>query len=64
MAKALTVKAIENLKPTAERRELADGEVRGLYLTMFPSGNVSWILRYRFAGRTRKLTIGTSPDLA
>ena len=37
MSKALTVKAIENFKPGASRREVPDGEVRGLYLQIFPS---------------------------
>jgi integrase len=63
MAMALTVKAIENLKPGTARREIPDGEVSGLYLTIFPSGKASWIFRYRFGGRTRKLTIGTSPEI-
>ena len=63
MAKALTVKAIENLKPDTARREVPDGEVRGLYLTVFPGGKRSWVLRYRFEGRPRKLTIGPSPEI-
>jgi hypothetical protein len=63
MAKALTVKTIENLKPSSSRREIPDGEVRGLYLQVFPSGKASWSFRYRFAGRTRKLTIGASPEI-
>jgi integrase len=63
MSKALTVKAIENFKPGASRREVPDGDVRGLYLQIFPSGNASWAFRYRFGGRTRKLTIGASPEI-
>lgn len=63
MAKALTVKTIENIKPGAVRQEVSDGEVRGLYLTVFPSGKASWILRYRFGGRTRKFTIGGAPEI-
>jgi Arm DNA-binding domain/Phage integrase, N-terminal SAM-like domain len=63
MSKALTVKAIENLKPGASRREVPDGEVRSLYLQIFPSGKASWAFRYRFGGRTRKLTIGASPEI-
>jgi integrase len=63
MAKALTVKTIENLKPSSSRREIPDGEVRGLYLQVFPSGTASWSFRYRFAGRTRKLTLGASPEI-
>jgi hypothetical protein len=64
MAKPLTVKAIENLKPGAVRREIPDGEARGLYLQIFPSGKASWAFRYRFGARTRKLTIGASPDIS
>jgi hypothetical protein len=63
MAKPLTIKAIENLKPSAARREIPDGDVRGLYLQIFPSGKASWCLRYRFEGRTRKLTVGPSPEI-
>jgi integrase len=63
MSKSLTVKAIENFKPGASRREVPDGEVRGLYLQIFPSGKHSWAFRYRFGGRTRKLTIGASPEI-
>ncbi|MDQ6701990.1 MAG: tyrosine-type recombinase/integrase [Pseudomonadota bacterium] len=62
-SKPLTVKAIESLKPSASRREVPDGEVRGLYLQIFPSGKASWCFRYRFGGRTRKLTIGASPEI-
>jgi integrase len=63
MAKPLTAKAIENIKPGAVRREIPD-EVRGLYLQVFPSGKASWAFRYRFGGRTRKLTIGPSPEIS
>src|ERR1700730_9841987 len=61
MSKA--IKAIENFKPGASRREVPDGDVRGLYLQIFPSGKASWAFRYRFGGRTRKLTIGASPEI-
>jgi integrase len=63
MAKALTTKTIENLKPGTVRREIPDGEVSGLYLQIFPSGKMSWAFRYRFDGRSRKLTIGLSPEI-
>jgi integrase len=55
----LTVKTIENLKPGPARREIADDDVRGLYLMLQPSGAKSFALRYRdVAGKPRKLTIG------
>jgi integrase len=63
-ARPLTVKAVENAKPAgAARREIPDGEVRGLYLQIFPSGKASWCFRYRFGGRTRKLTLGPLPEI-
>jgi integrase len=58
MSNRLTAKAVENVKPGKARREVADGEIRGLYLAVQPSGAKSFVLRYRHAGRPRKLTIG------
>jgi integrase len=55
MAKRLTAISIENLKPSASRREIPDGN--GLYLILQPSGAKSWAVRYRFAGKPRKLTL-------
>ncbi len=60
MAKTLTVKSVESIKPESARRELPDGAIRGLYLVIQPSGRKSWALRYRAptTGKTVKLTIG------
>lgn len=63
MAKALTVKTLENLKPGAARREVPDGLIRGLFFVLQPTGKGSWAVRYRSAGRTRKLTLGTYPAI-
>src|SRR5438046_1677274 len=63
MAKALTVKAVENAKPGPARREIPDGLLPGLYLIVQPSGAKSWALRYRFGGRSRKHTIGSLPAI-
>ena len=58
----LTAKAVERLKPDPSKRiEVPDGIVSGLYLVVQPKGSRSWALRYRFAGRTRKLTLGQYP---
>ena len=62
MAK-LTVKAVENMKPGSKRQEIADAALPGLYLLLQPSGSKSWAYRYRFDGRTRKLTIGRYPKI-
>src|SRR5277367_287321 len=63
MAKDLTVKAIENLKPGPARREVPDGHTRGLFYVLQPSGSGSWAYRYRFAGKPKKLTLGPYPAL-
>lgn len=61
MAKALTTKAVEALKPDASRREIPDPALSGLYLVVQPSGAKSWALRYRYAGKPKKLTLGKWP---
>jgi len=63
MAKSLTIKALENLKPSATRREVPDGHTRGLFFVLQPSGAASWAYRYRLAGKSRKLTIGPYPNI-
>src|SRR4029077_12714569 len=56
MAK-LTTKFIENLKPASHRREIPDSGCRGLYAIVQPTGRKVWAVRYRFEGKTRKLTL-------
>jgi hypothetical protein len=64
MAKGLTAKAVEKLKPDSTRRlEVPDGLVPGLYLVIQPSGMKSWAVRYRHANKPRKLTLGPYPAL-
>lgn len=60
MSNRLTFKAVENIKPGNVRREVPDGEIRGMYLAVQPSGAKSYVLRYRHAGKPRKLTIGAA----
>jgi integrase len=60
MSDRLTAKTVENIKPGATRREVPDGEIRGMYLVIQPSGAKSFVLRYRHAGKPRKLTIGAA----
>ncbi|WP_050524896.1 tyrosine-type recombinase/integrase [Pseudorhodobacter wandonensis] len=61
MSKALTTKVVENLKPDCKRREIPDPALSGLYLVVQPSGVKSWALRYRFAHKPKKLTLGRWP---
>jgi integrase len=58
MSKPLTAIAIDRLKPRPSRYELPDAGQRGLLIVVFPSGKKSFIVRYRFAGIKRKLTLG------
>lgn len=57
----LTVKSVETVGGSAERQEIADAFMRGLYLVIQPSGSKSWAVRYRYGGRSRKHTIGSYP---
>jgi integrase len=40
----------------------AQGEVPGLTFTLSAKGTAAWVLRYRFAGKPREVTIGRYPD--
>lgn len=71
MAKDLTALSVRNAKaqpsqkdPAGDpiRTEIPDGKARGLFLVVQPSGAKSWALRYRFAGKPKKLTIGPVMD--
>jgi hypothetical protein len=59
----LTTPTIGKIKPGAARREIADEVVTGLYLVIQTSGVKSWAVRYRYAGRTTKLTLGRYPAI-
>ena len=63
MAKTLTVKMVEQSKPTEKRQEIADAVVPGLYLLVQPSGKKSWATRFRIGGRLLKHTLGSWPDI-
>ena len=62
-AKTLTAKTIENMKPDAKRREVPDGHTRGLLLHPAVERGGDWAYRYRFAGKSKKFTIGPSPEI-
>jgi len=58
MNKPLTTIAIDKLRPRVTRYEVQDDGQRGLLLVVFPSGKKSFVVRYRFGGMQRKLTLG------
>lgn len=66
MTKAITDKRLEALEKAAApavRQEIPDGLLPGLYLIRQPSKAMSWAVRYRAAGRPRKVTIGPYPAI-
>jgi integrase len=63
VAKVLTQVALDALKPSDQRREVPDAKVAGLNFILQPSGKASWAFRFRFGGRTAKLTFGPYPVL-
>jgi integrase len=63
VAKDLTKAFLDNLRPGATRREVFDGHTRGLVFILQPSGATSWAVRYRIAGKNRKLTVGSYPAI-
>ena len=63
MNKPLTDLLIKNRKSSDKREEVPDGKIGGLYLVVQPSGSKSWALRYRAAGKPKKLTIGPYPGI-
>jgi integrase len=57
----LTDKFVAGVKPQATEVAYADEQVRGLTLRSFPSGERSWVYRYRFNGDRPKLPLGSYP---
>ena len=57
---ALTVTAVRNAKPANKTQRLFDGG--GLYLEISPKGGKWWRLKYRYAGKEKRLSLGTYPD--
>lgn len=58
MGKAgLTDKQVRYMEPGEKRKEVPAGPPGGLFLVLHPSGRKSWILRYRFRGGTRGMTL-------
>jgi hypothetical protein len=63
VAKILTQAALDAFEPVSKRREVPDAKAAGLYHVIRPSGARSWALRYRFGGKSAKLTIGPYPEI-
>jgi integrase len=58
----LTTKQIASAAPGPKTRKLFDG--RGLYLELSPDGARRWRLKYRFAGKEKRISLGVYPDVS
>ncbi|WP_321907439.1 tyrosine-type recombinase/integrase [Paraburkholderia sp. J11-2] len=58
---ALTDVAVRNAKPRDKLYRLFDE--RGMYLEVSPTGGKWWRLKYRFAGKEKRLSLGVYPDV-
>jgi len=57
--KDLEIKAI---KPRKTSFKKADG--KGLYIEVFPNGSKLWRLKFRFAGKEKRLALGSYPEVS
>ena len=57
----LTIKELDNAKPKEKPYKLADGQ--GLYLEVMPSGAKYWRMKYRIAGKEKRLAFGVYPEV-
>ena len=57
----LTARQIDAAKPKDKAYKLADGG--GMYLEIMPTGTKSWRMKYRFAGKEKRVVFGTYPLL-
>ncbi len=64
MRKALSVKAIEALKPKVKRYEVHDLLCPGFSLRVFPTGRKVFTVKYRYGLNQRRLPIGVHPRIS
>jgi hypothetical protein len=57
----LTDVQIKNLHPSGKIRRLFDRD--GLYLELTPRGGKWWRLKYRYAGKEKRLSLGVYPEV-
>src|SRR5271169_4176032 len=58
----LTDTAVRKAKPKAKSYKLADGG--GMYLEVMPNGSKYWRLKYRIAGKEKRLALGVYPRVS
>ncbi|WP_449758005.1 Arm DNA-binding domain-containing protein, partial [Erwinia persicina] len=58
----LTARQVDTAKPKEKPYKLADGG--GLYLEVATSGSRYWRLKYRYAGKEKRLAFGVYPEVS
>ena len=58
----LTDKSCKNAKPKDKPYRLADSG--GMYLEVLPSGGRYWRVKYRLAGKEKRLALGVYPQVS
>ena len=58
----ITSAAVKQAQPAGKTKRLYDE--RGLYLEISPAGGKWWRLKYRFAGKEKRLSLGVYPDIS
>lgn len=59
---SLNARQVDTVKAREKIFKLADGG--GLYLQVNPNGSKYWRMKYRFAGKEKKLSFGIYPDIS
>ncbi|WP_145598738.1 tyrosine-type recombinase/integrase [Yersinia alsatica] len=59
---ALTARQVDSAKPKDKDYKLSDE--RGLFLLVKPNGSRYWRVKYRIAGKEKKLSLGVYPDVS
>lgn len=59
---ALTDSGIKQAKPREKAYRLSDAQ--GLYVEITPAGSKCWRLKYRFAGKEKRLSMGLYPKVS
>ncbi|BEN05079.1 tyrosine-type recombinase/integrase [Serratia bockelmannii] len=58
----LNARQIESAKPKDKPYKLSDGG--GMYLEIFPNGTKSWRMKYRIAGKEKRVVFGVYPTVS
>lgn len=58
----LTARQVETSKPKEKAYKLSDGG--GMYLEVAPNGSKYWRMKYRYAGKEKRLALGVYPSIS